>query len=184
MSVFMKELHMKTIDFQSMSYHMFFTCYHVFVGMSLTRSSAVKGFPLREGYKILVLGWDFLQSLVYTKSRALPSVWPSALADIPPLFSVTQLGNRRGCTFQINGFSFINGSEVSLALDDINDSSPHIKMLTLGTDTLSSAWANTAAFEVFEEPFNLRVFMPSLFLNLISVGLLQNKLFLGLNLRT
>lgn len=76
-----------------------------------------------------------------------------------------------GLYLTINFLSFISRSEVSLVQNDINDSSSYIKILILWTDTLSSGWANTAAFEVFEEPLNLRVFMPSLFFNLISTGL-------------
>lgn len=77
----------------------------------------------------------------------------------------------QGLYLTINFLSFISGSEVSLVQNDINDSTSYIKILILWTDTLSSSWANTAAFEVFEEPLNLRVFMPSLFFNLISIGL-------------
>lgn len=77
----------------------------------------------------------------------------------------------QGSYLTINFLSFISGSEVSLVQNDINDSTSYIKILILWTDTLSSSWANTAAFEVFEEPLNLRVFMPSLFFNLISTGL-------------
>lgn len=77
----------------------------------------------------------------------------------------------QGLYLTINFLSLISVSEVSLVQNDINDSTSYIKILILWTDTLSSGWANTAAFEVFEEPLNLRVFMPSLFSNLISAGL-------------
>ena len=77
----------------------------------------------------------------------------------------------QGLYLTINFLSFISGSEVSLVRNDINDSTSYIKILILWTDTLSSGWANTAAFEVFEEPLKLRVFMPSLLFNLISTGL-------------
>ena len=77
----------------------------------------------------------------------------------------------QGLYLTINFPSFISRSEVSLVQNGINDSTSYIKILILWTDTLSSGWANTAAFEVFEEPLNLRVFMPSLFFNLISTCL-------------